>query len=146
METANKAHWENVYETKSREQVSWTQQVPKTSLDFINSFRTDKSAKIIDIGGGTGNLVDFLLDQGYTNISVLEISANALEKSKARLGERASKINWIVSDIIKFNTQVTFDMWHDRATFHFLTNPVMVEKYIAIVSKFVTGYLAMSTF
>src|SRR6187402_3411524 len=127
MNSERKNHWETVYETKTPEQVSWTQEIPKTSLDFINSFNPDKSARIIDIGGGDSNLVDFLLDQGFENISVLDISAKALEKAKLRLGEKAKKVNWIVSDITEFEPQTTFDIWHDRAAFHFLTEDSQIK-------------------
>ncbi|MBB2950720.1 class I SAM-dependent methyltransferase [Sphingobacterium sp. JUb56] len=116
-----KRHWETVYETKNSSQVSWTQEVPKTSLDFISSFGLGKQANIIDIGGGDSKLVDHLLDQGYERISVLDISAKALEKTKKRLGIRAEKVNWIVSDITEFEPDNNYEIWHDRATFHFLT-------------------------
>ena len=85
----SKTHWEKIYETKSPDQLSWTQEVPKTSLDFIHSFGLTKTAKIIDIGAGDSNLVDHLLDEGFENITVLDISAKALEKVKQRLGDKA---------------------------------------------------------
>jgi SAM-dependent methyltransferase len=146
MNTERKNHWETIYETKNSEQVSWTQAVPETSLSFIQSFGVDKSAKIIDIGGGDSKLVDFLLDQGFENISVLDISANALEKAKKRLGEKAKNINWIVSDITEFNPETTYDIWHDRATFHFLTKDSQIKKYMEIARQAVSGYLAIGTF
>jgi len=146
MNTERKNHWETVYETKNPDQVSWTQDIPQTSLDFINSFGVDKSAKIIDIGGGDSKLVDFLIDQGFENISVLDISANALEKAKMRLGEKAKKVNWIVSDITEFKPETTFDVWHDRATFHFLTEELQIRKYMEIARSAVSGYLTIGTF
>ena len=100
-----KKHWETVYETKNPTQVSWTQEIPKTSINFIHSFNTNKNAKIIDIGGGDSKLVDFLLDEGFQNITVLDISQKAIEKAKLRLGEKANKVNWIVSNITDFNQQ-----------------------------------------
>lgn len=146
MQTDNKNHWEKVYETKNPDQVSWTQEVPKTSLDFINSFKLEKSAKIIDIGGGDSNLVDHLLDAGFENITVLDISAKALEKVQKRLGEKAKKVSWIVSDITEFKPDTTYDVWHDRAAFHFLTSAEQIEKYQEIVSNSVDGYLIIGTF
>jgi len=141
-----KHHWETVYETKNPDQVSWTQEVPKTSLDFIASFGIDKNAKIIDIGGGDSKLVDFLLDQGFENISVLDISAKALEKAQKRLGEKAKKVNWIVSDIVSFEPETTFDVWHDRAAFHFLTTREQIDKYLDTARKSVTGFMTIGTF
>lgn len=146
MDTKNKEHWEAVYQNKGPEEVSWTQEIPKTSLNFIHSFNLDKSAKIIDIGGGDSKLVDFLLDEGFENISVLDISAKALEKAKLRLGNRSEKVNWIVSDILDFKPDTAFDVWHDRAAFHFLTTKEQVEKYIEIAQSAVSGYLTIGTF
>lgn len=142
----NKKHWETVYETKESNQVSWTQEVPKTSLELIASFGLDKQAKIIDIGGGDSKLVDYLLDQGYENISVLDISAKALEKAQKRLGEKAHLVNWIVEDITNFEPEIMFDIWHDRATFHFLTTKEQIEKYISTVKKSVKAYITIGTF
>jgi len=141
-----KNHWEKVYQTKNPEQVSWTQVVPKTSLDFIHSFNLAKTAKIIDIGGGDSKLVDHLLDEGFENITVLDISAKAIEKAKQRLGEKAQKINWVVSDITEFKPETTFDIWHDRATFHFLTTGEQVAKYIDTAKHAVSGFLTIGTF
>ena len=146
MNKTAKNHWDTVYKTKNPKQVSWTQEVPTTSLDFIHSFGLTKTAKIIDIGGGDSNLVDYLLDEGFENITVLDISANALDKAKQRLGEKAKKINWIVSDITKFKPETTFDVWHDRATFHFLTRADQISKYIDTARNVVSGYLAIGTF
>ncbi len=139
-------HWEAVYETKKPDQVSWTQEIPKTSLEFIHSFGLEKTAKIIDVGGGDSKLVDYLLDEGFENITVLDISAKALEKAQNRLGEKAKKINWVVSDITEFEPNTTYDIWHDRATFHFLTTAKQVSKYMNIARKSVNGYLTIGTF
>ncbi|MDP9961214.1 class I SAM-dependent methyltransferase [Chryseobacterium lathyri] len=146
MNKTNKEHWENVYETKNPGEVSWTQEKPKTSLDFIHSFSLGKDARIIDIGGGDSNLVDCLLEEGYENISVLDISVKALEKAKKRLGEKADKITWIASDITEFEPREKYDIWHDRAAFHFLTTPEEVSKYIKIAGKSVTGFMILGTF
>lgn len=141
-----KKHWETVYETKNPDQVSWTQDVPKTSLDFIHSFGLTKTAKVIDIGGGDSKLVDFLLDEGFENVTVLDISAKALEKAKQRLGDKAEKVHWLVSDITEFQPDTTYDVWHDRATFHFLTTKEQVSKYMDTARKAVSGFLTIGTF
>lgn len=139
-------HWQKVYETKNPDQVSWTEEVPKTSLDFIHSFGLAKTAKIIDIGGGDGKLVDYLLDEGFENITVLDISAKALDKAKKRLGSKAKNIHWVVSDITTFKPSSTYDVWHDRATFHFLTKKEQIEKYMTTARKAVSGFLTIGTF
>jgi SAM-dependent methyltransferase len=146
MENAMKKHWETVYETKNPNQVSWTQENPKTSLNFIHSFNTNKNAKIIDIGGGDSKLVDFLLDEGFQNITVLDISQKAIEKAQLRLGEKAKKVNWIVSNITDFKPTTQYDIWHDRAAFHFLTSQEQINKYLEIVKNAVSGYLIIGTF
>ena len=146
MEIDRKKHWETVYETKQPNEVSWTQENPKTSLDFIRETHLSKTAKIIDIGGGDSKLVDFLLEEGYQDITVLDISEKALKRAQKRLGKNAEKINWIVSDITEFKPETDYDIWHDRATFHFLTTAEQVEKYVKIVQKQVTSFLIIGTF
>ncbi|MEY3845553.1 MAG: hypothetical protein RL293_1975 [Bacteroidota bacterium] len=145
MENNLKEHWEKVYATKTPQEVSWTQERPAISLDFIASFQLEKSASIIDIGGGDSLLVDFLLDLGYTNLSVLDISAHAIERAKVRLGEKASLVTWIVSDINDFEPLQNYDLWHDRAAFHFLTSQKDIERYVELVSKHVKQ-LVIGTF
>lgn len=142
----NKSHWENIYETKTPEEVSWTQKKPQTSLELIRSLGSDKSVKIIDIGGGDSNLADFLLEEGYENITVLDISEKALERAKRRLGKDAEKIQWIVADIIAFTPEETYDIWHDRAAFHFLTHSEDISKYVRIAEKAVSKNLIVGTF
>lgn len=146
MELERKNHWEQVYETKQPNEVSWTQENPKISLDFIHETHLDKTAKIIDIGGGDSKLVDYLLEEGYENISVLDISANALERAKKRLGNNAKKVTWIVSDITEFKPETKYDIWHDRATFHFLITPEQIKKYAEITQKWIDGFLIIGTF
>src|SRR6188508_2500093 len=121
-------HWDDVYKTRAENELSWFQPYPRTSMEFVDLFNLPLHANIIDIGGGDSHFVDALLDKGYKNIYVLDISAKALEKSKKRLGERASKVTWVVSDIITFQPPVQFDFWHDRAAFHFLTTEDKVYK------------------
>lgn len=142
----NKQHWEKIYNTKQPHEVSWTQDVPTTSLNFIREFSLAKNAGIIDIGGGDSKLVDYLLREGFQDITVLDISENALQRAKERLGKQASKVTWIVSDITEFKPSRQYDMWHDRATFHFLTSADQVDKYLGIVQLFVRGFLTIGTF
>jgi trans-aconitate methyltransferase len=146
MESNRKNHWETVYETKQPNEVSWTQENPKTSIDFIRETHLEKSAKIIDIGGGDSKLVDFLLEEGYENITVLDISSTALERAKKRLGKKAEKVSWIASDITEFKPETSYDIWHDRATFHFLTTGEQINKYVEITEKWVSGFLIIGTF
>lgn len=146
MDTIKQKYWDSIYENKKPNQVSWTQEIPKISLDFIHSFGLNKTAKIIDIGGGDSKLADYLLEEGFENVSVLDISAKALEKSKQRLGDKATKINWLVADITEFKPTSSFDVWHDRATFHFLTTREQIEKYMNIARKSVNGFLTIGTF
>jgi 2-polyprenyl-3-methyl-5-hydroxy-6-metoxy-1,4-benzoquinol methylase len=146
MKENKKAHWEKVYETQKPEQVSWTQPIPQTSLDFIHAFNLPKNAKIIDIGGGDSKLVDYLLQEGFTNITVLDISAAALVKAKKRLGKKSKAVNWIVSDIIDFQPEDHYDLWHDRATFHFLTQEKQVDQYLTTAYEAVNHYMVISTF
>ena len=143
-----KEHWEKIYETKEETDFSWFQPYPKTSIEFINLFELPKNAKIIDIGGGDSHLVDALIELGYTNISVLDISAKAIERAKKRLGDKAKTVQWIVSDVTEFETSEQFDFWHDRAAFHFLTSEVQIAQYLAIVAKSIkpNGHLLLGTF
>lgn len=146
MKIDRKNHWETVYDTKQPNEVSWTQENPKTSLDFIKETRLDKTAKIIDIGGGDSKLVDFLLKEGYQDITVLDISSKALERAQKRLGKNAEKVHWIVSDITEFKPEVSYHIWHDRATFHFLTSAEQIKKYVDITEKWVSNFLTIGTF
>lgn len=141
-----KEHWENVYATKQPNEVSWTQEIPKTSLDFIHSFNLHKSASIIDIGGGDSKLVDYLVDEGFENVSVLDISERAIERAKLRLGDKAKNVNWIVSDITEFKPTSTYDCWHDRATFHFLVSPEDVNTYLTTARQTVNNFMVIGTF
>lgn len=146
MNESNASYWDHIYSSKKSYEVSWTQNVPKTSLDLIHSLRLSKTAKIIDVGGGDSKLVDHLLDEGFENITVLDISARSLDKTKKRLGDKAKKINWVVSDVTDFTPDTTFDLWHDRAAFHFLTTQEQISRYVHTVQKAVTSYLIMATF
>lgn len=131
----NKEHWEKVFSTKLENEVSWFQKNPLTSLEFISKFKLSKDAKIIDIGGGNSYFIDALLELGFTNLTLLDISANAIERVKTRLGEKAKNITFIVLDVLDFKSIEKYDFWHDRASFHFLTNQNQIEKYVEIISK-----------
>jgi len=141
-----KEHWETIYKTKQPNEVSWTQEVPAASLAFIHQFNIPKTANIIDIGGGDSKLVDFLLAEGFTNLSVLDISEAAILKAQERLGADASRVNWIVCDILDFQPKEKYDVWHDRAAFHFQTETAKIDTYLNIVKNAVDGMVIIGTF
>ena len=143
-----KKHWENIYSTKQLNEVSWYQPTPETSLNFINQLKIPKTAKIIDIGGGDSFLVDNLLKLGYQNITVLDISKKAIERAKLRLGKQGENVKWIEADASNFNPTETYDIWHDRAAFHFLTNENEIENYLKSAKKGVkdNGSVIIGTF
>jgi 2-polyprenyl-3-methyl-5-hydroxy-6-metoxy-1,4-benzoquinol methylase len=143
-----KDHWENIYQTKQLTDVSWYQPIPETSLDFLREFDLPKTAKIIDVGGGDSFFVDYLLELGYTDVSVLDISEKALQRAQERLGAKAQQVKWIVSDVSTFEPSQRYDFWHDRAVFHFLTEKQDIEHYMTVLSKGVQadGILVMGTF
>ena len=143
-----KQHWENVFTTKNINEVSWYEAKPVISLQFLHECNIAKTAAIIDIGGGDSFFVDNLLELGYTNISVLDISEAALNKAKARVGDNATKIKWIVADAANFKPTQQYDFWHDRAAFHFLTTDSEIENYVETVKQSITasGVLVIGTF
>lgn len=146
MQAQIKNHWENIYNTKQPNQVSWTQEVPTISINFVKQLQIPKNASIIDVGGGDSKFVDYLLAEGYTNISVLDISEAAINRAKSRLGEKAINVNWIVGDILDFNPTGHYDLWHDRAAFHFQTDISSISKYIEIVKKACSDKIVIGTF
>jgi trans-aconitate methyltransferase len=148
MQIAAKDHWENIFASTEGKDFSWFQAYPKTSVAFLELFSLPLHAKIIDIGGGDSNLVDILLEKGYQHISVLDISENALKKSQKRLGEKANKVTWIVSDINDFKPAEKYDFWHDRAAFHFLTSEERIAAYVTLAEQYINpgGYLVLGTF
>ncbi len=141
-------HWQEVYHKKNENEVSWFQITPKTSLEFISSLNLNLNSKIIDVGGGESRLVDNLLDLGYTNVSVLDISSKSIEKTKKRLGLRSKLVNWIVSDINDFKPKYKYDLWHDRAAFHFLKNRFEINNYVKLLKSYlnVDADLIIATF
>ncbi|WP_447950717.1 class I SAM-dependent methyltransferase [Chryseobacterium koreense] len=118
---SKKEHWEKVFATKAENEVSWYQEKPETSIKFFRENNIAKNAKILEIGGGDSHLIDHLLEMGYEKLTLLDISGNALERIKKRLGEKAKKVNFVISDILDFQTDERFDVVHDRASFHFIT-------------------------
>ena len=143
-----KKHWENIYQTKELKDVSWFQPTPETSLDFFKQFKVPTTAKVIDIGGGDSFLVDNLLDLGYQDISVLDISTAAIDRAKQRLGDKAKNVKWIVADAATFKPTEKYDFWHDRAAFHFLTDEQEIANYLQIAQESInpTGILVIGTF
>ena len=148
MAISDKVHWDHIYQNRSEDELSWFQPYPKTSMEFLNLFNLPLTANIIDIGGGNSHFVDVLLDKGYTNIWVLDISEAAIDSAKERLGAKASLITWIVSDVTTFESSVRFDLWHDRAAFHFLKSEDKINKYISVAETLIkkNGYLILGTF
>lgn len=142
------AHWERIYQLKKLTEVSWYQAVPKTSLSFLNWLNIPKTAKVIDVGGGDSFFVDNLLDLGYQNITVLDISETAIKRAQKRLGERSKQVQWIVSDIINFEPTEIYDFWHDRAAFHFLTSEDDIKTYVSTAQQCIAkaGHLVIGTF
>ena len=139
-----RAHWEAVYNTKNEDEVSWYQSSARISLSLIRSAAPSKVSSILDIGGGASHLVDELLADGYTDLTVLDISDSALSKSKARLGSQAAKVSWIVADIITCHPARTWQLWHDRAVFHFQTSTDDQNAYIAALrAATVSGSVAV---
>ena len=143
-----KKHWENIYSTKELKDVSWYQPTPTTSLDFLKQFDIAKIAKIIDVGGGDSFLVDHLLNMGYSDVTVLDISKAVLDRAKQRLGDKATKVKWIVADAATFKPTEQYDFWHDRAAFHFLTQEQEINNYVDTISQSIksTGVLVIGTF
>jgi len=144
----SKEHWERIFKTRRTTEVSWYQATPKVSLDFIRDLQIAKDAAIIDVGGGDSRLVDHLLEAGFTNITVLDISETAINRAKLRLGPGAGLVNWITADVTEFVPGRKFDFWHDRAVFHFLTTKEQVNKYLGVANKALTasGKIVIGTF
>ena len=143
-----KAHWEHVFETKDTRTVSWYRAVPETSLELIEKYTRGDSDVILDLGAGDSNLPDFLLEKGFSNLTVADISLAALEASKLRLLEKAQKITWVESDVLDLQLEKAIDVWHDRAVFHFLSSGADQEKYVEVASNHIQkdGFLLLATF
>lgn len=144
-----KQHWETVYETKAADAVSWYQPHLEKSLQLILNADSNRAAQVIDVGGGESTLVDDLLATGYRNVSVLDISQRAIDVCKARLGEQANSVTWFTTDILKAALpQKFYDIWHDRAVFHFLTSEEQRRNYVRQVAQAVKagGHVIVATF
>lgn len=148
MTSDEQKHWVQVYEEKAPTEVSWYQASPEPSLRALSRFGASASSSFIDVGGGASNLVDALLEHGWQDITVLDIAASALEVAKARIGQLADKVHWEVADITKWHPARRFDVWHDRAVFHFLTEPQQREAYRQALSQGVVvgGLVIIATF
>jgi len=142
------SHWQGVYTSKDEAEVSWFQENPASSLDLIRRTGIDRTARLVDVGGGASRLVDRLLAIGYQSLTVLDIAEAALRKAQARLGGRAGMVEWVVADVTKWAPASPFDIWHDRAVFHFLTEASDRETYAATMSAAVRegGQAIIGTF
>jgi len=143
-----KKHWESIYRTKDVHTVSWFQREARESLELITRFAADRTAPIIDVGGGASVLVDDLLTAGYTDVTVLDVSETALEISRERLGAAAARVKWIAADVRDAPLDREYIVWHDRAVFHFLTRAADRQAYVAQVERTVRpgGYVLVATF
>lgn len=142
-------HWDTIYRTRTVDQVSWYQTYPSISMQLISLYgKGGHEAQIIDIGGGSSNLVDVLLDHGYKHIDVLDVSSVALGKTRERLEAKGGNVGWIHSDVLSFNPGSRYDVWHDRAAFHFLTDKGEIEQYVKLAAAAVKagGLLILATF
>jgi ubiquinone/menaquinone biosynthesis C-methylase UbiE len=143
------AHWQKIYQTKAHDAVSWYRPHLDRSLALIESASPDRAASIIDVGGGESTLADDLLAKGYRSLTILDVSQTALDFTKARLGEAGDQIRWICGDVTQVDLPAqSFDLWHDRAVFHFLTEPVQTIAYVRLVARAVKpgGHVIVSTF
>jgi 2-polyprenyl-3-methyl-5-hydroxy-6-metoxy-1,4-benzoquinol methylase len=143
-----RAHWERVYAGKSPNDHSWFQEEPRTSLSLIRQTTLPPDAKFLDVGGGASSLPRFLLREGFRNVSFLDVSPGAIEIAKGQLGRQATDVEWIVSDILDFQPQSRWDLWHDRAVFHFLTSSEDRDAYCSALNRGLRpgGHLIMATF
>ncbi len=143
-----KAHWQSVYREKSPSDVSWYQTESRLSLELIHRTGVSGDEPMLDVGGGASVLVDFLYDDGFTDLSVLDISGKALVEAKSRLGDKSTNITWIECDITEFNPRRKYALWHDRAVFHFLTDASDRRKYVSALTRALVpgGHLIIAAF
>jgi SAM-dependent methyltransferase len=141
-------HWQSVYGRRPADEVSWYQSRPDTSLSLIRSCQLEKNAALLDVGGGASVLVDHLLDQDYSDITVLDIAKEALDLSRRRLGAQADQVRWQVADVTEFLPDRSYDLWHDRAVLHFLTDPELRAAYRGALEQALLpgGHLVVGTF
>jgi SAM-dependent methyltransferase len=146
---SSREHWDTVYATRGADHVSWFKPHLDRSLAFLEAANVGRTAGVIDVGGGASTFVDDLLDRGYTNVTVLDFSRAALDSARSRLGERASRVQWICADVTDTQLPVdAYDFWHDRAVFHFLREPLARERYVAAVRRALKpgGHIVVATF
>lgn len=143
-----KSHWENIYSSKNEDGVSWFQEYPQTSIDLIEKYSINKSISIIDIGSGRSRILKNLMENEYEDLTYLDISKEACSKSKISFGNKHGLVKWHVANVLDFNTDNNFSIWHDRAVFHFLTSKEDIEKYKQVALKNIQkgGYLILGTF
>jgi 2-polyprenyl-3-methyl-5-hydroxy-6-metoxy-1,4-benzoquinol methylase len=143
-----RAHWSNVYRTKEAASASWYEARPESSLRMIEASGLGPAARVLDVGGGAASLVDALLDAGYNTVGVLDVAQEALDIARARLGERATNVEWFDSDVLAFRSPHPWDVWHDRAVFHFLTEPDDRAQYTRVLldSLAPNGQVVIATF
>ncbi len=148
MNDERKAHWEQVYREKAEDEVSWFIADPETSLTLVESTGIDKADPIIDVGGGASRLVDHLLARGYTHLTVLDISATALETARRRLGDQADQVRWLEADVCRLDAGTTWRLWHDRAVFHFLVEEADRRAYLDRLAAHLArdGHVIVATF
>jgi trans-aconitate methyltransferase len=149
METdSRRAHWQNVYTSKAENEVSWFQETPAPSLELITAAGATHASAIIDIGGGASRLVDALAAQGFADLTVLDLSAAALAAAGVRLGDRALSVQWIAADTTVWQPSRSYDIWHDRAAFHFLTTEADRAAYVARLARGLKpgGHAIIATF
>ncbi len=141
-------HWESVYAGKAEDEVPWFQDSPEVSLALLAAAGVGRSARLIDVGGGASRLADALLDAGFKDITVLDIAEPGLAKTKARLGRRADEIAWVVADITTWRPEGKFDLWHDRAVFHFLTEADDRRAYVETLRRVLApgGHVILAAF
>jgi 2-polyprenyl-3-methyl-5-hydroxy-6-metoxy-1,4-benzoquinol methylase len=143
-----KDHWERVHQKSASTEVSWYQAFPEKSLELINNTGAGNDSKIIDVGGGDSKLSEHLIHQGYKNLTILDISKESIEKAKSHLGEKPSRVNWIEADVTRYSFTEQYDVWHDRAVFHFLTKFEERKGYLNSLNQALKqkGHLIIATF
>ena len=144
----SREHWESIYATAPLTQVSWYEREPATSLRLVEEFTSGPSSAVIDIGAGTSSLVDRLLAGGFRDVTVLDISRHALDEVRRRLGARARRVAFLVQDVLTWEPDRQYDVWHDRAVFHFLSEPLAREQYVALAARSIRsgGVLVLGAF
>ena len=146
--THHQDHWQRTYQTKAEHEVSWHQDLPEPSLTLVTTVAASLSSPIIDIGGGTSHLVDYLVQRGYGRVAVLDLSSAALAQAQARLGERAAAVDWIAADVTTWTPSRLYEVWHDRATFHFMVSEADRSAYLACLKQALApdGHAIIGTF